>query len=342
MTPADASAGVSPMLPVNAIRRTASDTPPTLLVVIDTEEEFEWDAPFDRSSTSVANIGYQHLAQSVFAAAGIVPTYAIDYPVATTPSSVAILAAWQAAGACEIGAHLHPWVNPPDEETVSARNSFASNLPPDLMRRKLAVLRDAIAANFGSPPLVYKAGRYGIGAETPGILHRLGFIADASVVPHLDSSDQAGPDFRGLPDQPFMTTDGIAELPLSVHFVGRAAASGPRLFPILSRFERYRAPGLASRLGLLERLRLSPEDHSFTDMKRQTEAALARGNRYFMLTYHSSSLMPGGSPYARTEAARDALLDALTKYIGFFATIPGWTTLTTTELATLMRADLPS
>ena len=61
-----------------------------------------------------------------------------------------------------------------------------------------------------------------------------------------------------------------------------------------------------------------------------------------MLTYHSSSLMPGGSPYARTEAARDALLDALTKYIRFFATIPGWTTLTTTKLANHMRADLPT
>ena len=327
------------MIPVRAFRSVA---PPTLLVVIDTEEEFEWDAPFDRSSTSVANIGYQHLAQSVFAAHGIVPTYAIDYPVATTPSSIAILAPWQAAGACEIGAHLHPWVNPPDEEAVSARNSFASNLPPELMQRKLTVLRDAIATNFGGPPRVYKAGRYGIGAETPGILDELGFIADTSVVPHLDSSNKAGPDFRGLPDQPFMTDCGIAELPLSVHFVGRAAASGPRLFPILSRLERFRAPGLASRLGLLERLRLSPEDHGFADMKRQTEAALARGQRYFMLTYHSSSLMPGGSPYARTEAARDALLDALTKYIRFFATIPGWTTLTTTELANHMRADLPT
>ena len=327
------------MLPVNSIRRAAPDRPPTLLVVIDTEEEFEWNAPFDRNSTSVANIGYQHLAQSVFTAAGIVPTYAIDYPVATTPSSIAVLAPWRAAGACEIGAHLHPWVNPPDEEAVSARNSFASNLPPDLMQRKLTVLRDAITANFGTPPRVYKAGRYGIGPETPAILNDLGFIADTSVVPHLDDTNKAGPDFRSLPDQPFMTAAGIAELPLSVHFLGAMAAAGPRLFPTLSRLEHLRIPGVFNRLGLLERLRLSPEDHSFSDMKRQTQAALARGNRYFMLTYHSSSLMPGGSPYARTEAARDGLLDALTKYIGFFATLPGWTTLSTTELATLMRAD---
>ena len=326
------------MIPVTSVLPSPAEMPPTLLVVIDTEEEFDWNAAFDRGSTSVDNIGYQHLAQDVFDAAGIVPTYAIDYPVATTAASIEVLAPWARAGLCEIGAHLHPWVNPPDDEAVTSFNSFACNLPADLMQRKLAVLRDAIAANFGRPPLVYKAGRYGIGPETPAILRDLGFIADASVVPHLDSTDKGGPDFRALPDRPFMTGCGVAELPLSVHFAGRLGGSGERLYPVLSRFERFRAPGLFSRLGLLERLRLSPEDHSFADMRRQTQAALARGHRYFMLTYHSSSLMPGGSPYARDVSSRDALVGALTKYIEFFTNMPAWTTITTSKLAATMRA----
>lgn len=326
------------MIPVASALPNSADAPPTLLVVIDTEEEFDWNAPFDRSSTSVDNIGYQHLAQDLFNAAGIVPAYVVDYPVATTASSIAVLKPWLQAGLCEIGAHLHPWVNPPDEEIVSAENSFACNLPAGLMRRKLAVLRDAIATNFGVPPLVYKAGRYGIGPETPAILSDLGFIADSSVVPHLNSTDKGGPDFRALPDRPFMTEAGVAELPLSVHFAGHLAGLGPRLYPVLSQIERFRVPGLFSRLGLLERLRLSPEDHSFADMRRQTQAALSRGERYFMLTYHSSSLMPGGSPYARNVAERDALVGTLTKYIEFFTNIRGWTTTTPTKLASSMRA----
>jgi hypothetical protein len=325
------------MIPVTSVLASRPETSPTLLVVIDTEEEFDWEAPFDRGSTSVANIGFQHLAQEVFNAAGIVPTYAIDYPVATTASSIDVLKPWLQTGLCEIGAHLHPWVNPPDEEAVTSLNSFACNLPADLMQRKLAGLRDAITANFGTPPLTYKAGRYGIGPETPAILRDLGFIADASVVPHLDSSDKGGPDFRALPDRPFMTGASIVELPLSVHFTGRIAGFGKHLYPTLSRFERFHAPGLFSRLGLLERLRLSPEDHSFADMRRQTQAALASGHRYFMLTYHSSSLMPGGSPYARHASDRDALLDALTKYIDFFTSMPGWTSITTNNLAKIMR-----
>lgn len=326
------------MIPVISILPDVAAMLPTLLVVIDTEEEFDWNAPFDRHSRSVENIGFQHLAQDVFRRAGVVPTYVIDYPVATTASSIDVLKPWLQAGACEIGAHLHPWVNPPDDEDVTAHNSFACNLPADLERRKLAKLRDAIAGNFGSAPLVYKAGRYGIGPETPTILRDLGFVADASVVPHLDSTDKGGPDFRALPDRPFITEAGIAELPLSVHFAGRLAGFGPRLYPALSRLERLRGPGLFSRLGLLERLRLSPEDHSFADMRRQTQAALARGHRYFMLTYHSSSLMPGGSPYASNKRARDSLLSALTNYIEFFVSMPAWSTVTASQLATNMRA----
>lgn len=326
-------------IPVRSVAPWSADRPPTLLVVIDTEEEFDWNAPFDRGQTGVTNIGFQHLAQRAFAAVGIKPTYAIDYPVATAPAAIAVLKPWQESGQCEVGAHLHPWVNPPHDEPVTDRNSFASNLPASLMRQKLELLRDAIADGFGRPPMVYKAGRYGIGPETPAILSDLGFIADASVVPHLDSLNKGGPDFRSLPDQPFMTANNIAELPLSVHFAGRASRLGRQLYPALARLERFRLPGIASRLGLLERLRLSPEGHTLADMRRQTEAALANGHRYFMLTYHSSSLMPGGSPYAGTEAERDEFLSALTGYIDFFTTLPGWTTTTATELAATMRLD---
>ena len=82
-----------------------------------------------------------------------------------------------------------------------------------------------------------------------------------------------------------------------MHFVGALAASGPSVYPHLTRGagKRLRAAGIAARLGLIERLRLTPEGHSLADMKRQTRAALARGERYFMLTYHSSTLLPGAT-----------------------------------------------
>src|SRR3954447_8897346 len=175
-----------PLIPVRRLLPAPQDAQPTLVVVVDTEEEFDWNAPFDPASTSVENIAHQHLAQEAFDAHGVVPTYVMDYPVANTAASVAVLKPLLEAGRCEIGAHLHPWVNPPAEEEVSTFHSYGCNLPGDLMERKLRVLTDAIASSFGQRPIVYKAGRYGIGADTPAILRRLGYRADTSVVPHTD------------------------------------------------------------------------------------------------------------------------------------------------------------
>jgi len=321
--------------PVKQLLVPPSSSTPTLVVVIDTEEEFDWNAPFDAANTSVSNIDHQHLAQDLFAAHGVVPTYVVDYPVASTPQSVAVLRGFADEGRCEIGAHLHPWVNPPAEGPIDARHSYPGNLAPALERRKLAALTEAITANFGRPPKVYKAGRYGIGAATPAILRDLGYAVDVSVVPHTDFSADGGPDFREAPALPFMIAEQVCELPLSVQFVGRLARFGPSLFPCLdaNAGRRLRLAGIMGRLGLLERLRLSPEGHTLGDLIRQTRAALSAGTRLFMLTYHSSSLLPGATGYVRSRADRAAFLAALDGYLAFFLGAAGGRTDTVTRVA---------
>src|SRR3546814_11173699 len=71
----------------------------------------------------------------------------------------------------------------------------SGNLPPELEHAKLAALTEAIAGAFGARPVVYKAGRYGVGPATAGILEALGYRIDVSVVPFPDFSDDGGPDF---------------------------------------------------------------------------------------------------------------------------------------------------
>jgi hypothetical protein len=293
--------------------------PPTLVVVVDTEEEFDWNAPFDSNSRGTTNIFCQRLAQEIMDRHGVVPTYVIDYPVANTPKAVSILRSIAEEGRCEIGAHLHPWVSPPIEEEVNVYNSFPGNLPPSLEREKLARLADRIQDVFRDRPIIYKAGRYGLGPSTFQTLRQFGFRVDTSVVPHTDFSASGGPNFTTFPSGPFLPSASLVALPLSVHFTGALAAAGPKLYPSLAAAAQLRLPGVTARLGLLERLRLSPEGHTVNDLKRQTRAALARGERYFMLTYHSSTLLPGATPYARDEIERDAFLKTLDAYLEFFS-----------------------
>jgi hypothetical protein len=294
--------------------------PPTLLVVVDAEEEFDWNAPFNPHSKSVTNIALQGLSQDVLDQHRVVPTYVIDYPVASTPEAISVFRHFMDEGRCEIGAHLHPWVNPPAEGPVDVRHSYPGNLPAALEREKLIALTNTIISNFAIQPKIYKAGRYGIGVATPEILRALNYTVDVSVVPHTDFSDDGGPDFRNAPSTPFMIANHLCELPLSVHFVGSFASVGARIFPLLqsAALQRFRLGGVCGRLGLLERLRLSPEGHTLADMIRQTRSALRAGTRLFMLTYHSSSLLPGATAYVRTNEERSAFLATLDGYLQFF------------------------
>ena len=46
--------------------------------------------------------------------------------------------------------------------------------------------------------------------------------------------------------------------------------------------------------------------------------AIASGERYFMLTYHSSSLLPGANSYVRNGSERREFLSTLDRYLAFF------------------------
>ena len=239
------------------------ESAPLLLVIIDTEEEFDWSRPLSRDNTSVTSIAAQPRAHDLFAKYGIVPTYVIDYPVATSDLAIRTLGELAAGGACEIGAHLHPWVNPPDTEDVTPHNSYPGNLPAALEREKLAHLTSAIVDNYGLRPTVYKAGRYGVGPHTAETLADLGYTVDVSVVPYTSFTDDGGPDFRSVGFLPYWCDGpgGLLEIPLTCGFHDLFSAWGRRLFPLLASPTgmTVHAPGVFARSGLLERIRLSPE-----------------------------------------------------------------------------------
>jgi hypothetical protein len=295
--------------------------PPLMIVVVDAEEEFDWSKPFSRASTATTSIADQALAHAVFDEFAIVPTYAVDYPVATQ-AEAALLATLRRERRCEIAAHLHPWVNPPFDEALTARNSYPGNLPPELERQKLTLLLDAIETRFGERPTVYKAGRYGVGAATCGILESLDLLVDLSVVPHSSFADDGGPDFTRHPGHPswFGSRRQLLEIPLSRAFVGPLAALGTRLHPLIHRPlpRRLGVAGAFAASRSLERITLSPEEADGAAHVRLLRQMLRSGHRIFTVTYHSTWLALGKTPHIRTEAERRAFLDRLRQIFRHF------------------------
>ncbi len=58
-----------------------------------------------------------------------------------------------------------------------------------------------------------------------------------------------------------------------------------------------------------------------------------------MLTYHSSSLLPGATAYVRTEAERSSFLSTLDGYLRFFLGEIGGRTDTVTRVAAALMAE---
>ncbi|WP_114951047.1 polysaccharide deacetylase family protein [Sphingosinicella terrae] len=309
---------------------------PRLAIVVDTEEEFDWDKPFSRTATATRSIPAQAHAHRLYDRFDIVPTYVVDYPVATNPAAADFLGALVADGRAEIGAHLHPWVTPPHEEEVTRRNSYHCNLPPALERAKIETITAAIRDAFGTAPIVFKAGRYGFGPSTLEAIAALGYQVDCSGLPHTDLRGDGGPDFRGTPDEPYWLDrpGGILEVPLTIGFFGAAAGFGPRLEWLFDspRAARLHLPGLLARSRLIARSRLTPEGVSAREQCRLIESMVRRGHRTFTLAYHSPSLEPGHTPYVRSEAQLQAFLDAIEQVLHFFRDRIGGTFTTLTRI----------
>lgn len=295
---------------------------PVLFVVIDTEEEFDWSAPFSRANTATTSMAAQARAQDIFDDVGLAPTYAVDYPVAGDDKAVGYLNGLVKSGRASLGAHLHPWVTPPHEEAVSARNSYHCNLPADLEREKIRTLTQSLGERFGPRPTIFKSGRYGLGPSTVRSIIECGYRVDCSVVPYTDFSAQEGPSFLGFPNEPYWLDEaaGLLEAPLTTGFMGWGARLGPALQGLFDRplLQSLRVPGVMSRSGFLDRGRLTPEGFSAADQRRLLKALVDQGRRTFSLTYHSPSLAPGHTPYVRSESDLKVFLASLREVLTFF------------------------
>lgn len=295
---------------------------PILIAVIDTEEEFDWHAGFDRNATSVSAINEVWRTQDVFDEFGIHAVYVADYPVMSTDVSCSVMRDLQNHDAVEIGIQLHPWVSPPHHEAVNDYYSYQRNLDPELERKKLQALIEVTEANLGQRPRIHKAGRYGFGPNTCNALLSLGIETDLSVAPGYDFSHDGGPDFSAIDSHLYWLgrNSQLFGIPNAGGYMGPLKRRAAHLFG--ARAQSSAVGRLTSRLlsrsHLAERVLLSPEGHSFDKLKRLTYTLLRDGVRVFAFSLHSTSLRPGLTPYADTAAQVLKILDRTRRYFEFF------------------------
>ena len=265
------------------------------MVHVDVEEEFDWSRPLDPANRATAAMVAFPAAHRRFADRGVPLTSFVDHPVVGDPAAVDILAATLVDGRSAIGAQLHGWVTPP-LAPLGAGDSYAGNLPRAVEAAKIDTLTDALTAAFGTPPVIFRSGRYGVGPETIALLAARGYRIDSSVRAHYDYRADGGPDFRAIGSDAYRWGP-LVELPFTTVFAGALRHRAPGLYDRLSAIPKAR--GVFARTGLLQRVSLTPEDMPIRDALQAVDVAIESGLRLLVFSFHSPSLVPGNTPYVR-------------------------------------------
>ncbi|APG63702.1 hypothetical protein LPB140_07900 [Sphingorhabdus lutea] len=270
------------------------------IVTVDAEEEFDWGKPFSKDNQSVGHYVAIERFQLLCDKYDVTPIYLLDYPMVANRDCAAYFGALATSGRGDIGIQLHPWVTPPYKETVNDHNSYACNLPDDLEAEKFGNLYDKIVENTGHKPLMYRAGRYGAAQNAYKLLIKYNINIDSSTRSGFDYTPQHGPNYATLPNIAFWREENILlELPLTTIFRGFWRYAPRFTYNYILKYGWARS--FAARMGVLERISLTPEGISIEKTKQAIDLALKVKLPLLNFSFHSPSLEAGHTPYVRNE-----------------------------------------
>ena len=305
------------------------------VITIDTEADNQWTPV--RGHLPVENLGVLPRFQALAERYGFPPTYLCTYEVAVADAFDRILRPLHAHGRAEVGAHLHPWSTPPvtAQDLTERGAAYPSELSAEVFTQKIECLTTCIADRLGAPPTSYRAGRWGFSAAHIADLVRLGYVADCSVTPLVRWNDRgavgSGPDFRHAPAHPYFldandaTREGtttLVEVPMTIVYTNAVVRAWPVLDQMRLRYRKTRVARLVDGAFDVSPQWLRPYPRmTFERLRRVVDTARAAGLPVVELMFHSSELLPGGSPYNTTPADVDRVFDRLDRLFAYLRSL---------------------
>ena len=255
----------------------------------------------------------------LFARYGAKPTYLLSAEVMRDPVSAEALVRLEQLGRShELGAHLHGEYAEPGAFEPETTSAFQRDYPREVEAAKLRYLTGLFRTTFGRKPTSFRAGRFGIGPNTLGILEELDYRVESSVTPHMDWAPNGAPglSFLDAPTQPYHPDPKDP---------GRRGASPLLEVPVTIRPHRLARLGRILGVGRIARhiepRWLRPTRMSAHELVRiaQEEMASAPAGAPVMLNamFHNVEIIAGASPYAQDDRQARAILDRLEGLLAF-------------------------
>ncbi|GLR70925.1 polysaccharide deacetylase family protein [Agaribacter marinus] len=274
------------------------------ILSVDTEEEWDWNGPFPEKDFSVENLHALPQFQQFCMRLGIRPCYFVDYAAAKglDPSSEFMQLVQK--NTCELGAHLHPWANPPIFEKPTEENSHVVNLPLTQVEQKLDALMQVFAEKFEYRPRAFRTGRWGISAEIMDLLWSRGFTVDSSVYPFYENeyfSCQGSPTLPYWPATSDVLSCGeqrnILEMPVTVGFNRQPFELANKINRTLDspNLQKVKANAILWHSKLLRKIYMSPEVTSSSNMISLCDSVDTQKQPIIHMYLHSSNLIQSGT-----------------------------------------------
>ena len=299
---------------------TPATQPPTgrdlyVIVSLDVEEEGLFSGSYASSGCGVRNVALLPRLAPLTHELGFPLTLFCAHTVFSNAEARPHLAWMRDHCQAEIAAHLHHWSTPPlDDETVGDENAQTNGspvrtdkMPQELLRRRLRTLLDAGHDFQGAPLTSFRMGRWDLKASVRPLLAEEGITFDSSVCPLRVFA--GGPDHFLAPTEPYWPHDcpGMLESPVS------QIALSPALARLWYGLTRQKA--LVDSFHFWGALSPNPVWHSPAVMRAATRLLVRRGGKVLSLFWHSSEMLPGGSPNIPDQAAADALYQKTYSYL---------------------------
>lgn len=300
--------------------------PILFILSIDTEEEWDWSGPFPQQHGEVKNVTHIPEFHSTITRFGIRPTYFVDYAALDCQQSVNHLNSVYQQNNCEIGAHLHPWCNPPYFGEVNEFESHVVNLPIEQVEQKMYALMSKVKQTLGVSAKSFRSGRWGINSQVLKLLIKQGINLDSSVYPLYQNEffsclgappTPYWPDFND-PLQESAQRD-IFELPVTVGFNRSNFELSNKIHSLFSspNLSWTRFNGLAWHSKMLRKYYLSPELCSVADMQDLCKVVIEKGYPVLHMYMHSSSLLNNSNSLVGKQNAFNHICDSITKVVTF-------------------------
>ena len=303
------------------------------IITVDTEEDNQWTK---QPIVSTKNAEYIPKFQKMAEKFGLKPTYLVTYGMSRNEKLQNYLSRKVEEGLAEVGAHLHPWANPPYSELFyeeSRDHPMPHELSPREFREKISMLVSSIKEGFGTTPISYRAGRWGFDETNVEALLESGIRVDSSVTPNISwrhltgiPGGKGGMNYLHAPCKPYfldrndITREGssqLLEVPVTVLFT-RFPFKHSHL--LRNYFRTHRETIL---IRALDRMGFGP--HWLRPYPHYTSRTLIQVYRTVkelnlsvaVMMLHSSELMPGGSPYYPDRTSVERLYMKLRELFGY-------------------------